>query len=71
MTEYEFKFRFTTEDGVPRADIKREDVNRVLTPFLFPRSRGGVTYEGSTVQRVEHVRSLSTRSDTVSDPPAS
>jgi hypothetical protein len=70
MIEYEFKFTFIASDeGTPRADFKREDVNRVLVPFLFPRSRNEATYVGSTVLRVDHVRTLSTRSDTVSDPP--
>lgn len=70
MIEYEFKFRYTTQDSVPRADFKPEDIGRVLTPFLFPRDRNVATYVGSTVQRVDHVRSLSTRSDTVSEPPS-
>jgi hypothetical protein len=73
MTTVEYEFRFTYRVSVannPRASIDEKDVSRVLTPFLFPRQSSGVAYVGSTVQRVDHLTTTSTRSDTVSEPPS-
>lgn len=51
--EYEFKFRFRTDSDI-RAEFKETDVNRVITPFLFPRPKFGTTFIGCTVVRVDH-----------------
>lgn len=73
MTTIEYEFRFTYRvnvDATPRATMDEKDVSRVITPFLFPRQSSGVAYVGSTVQRVDHLTTTSTRSDTVSEPPS-
>lgn len=71
VVEYEFRFTYKVEAAAtPRASMDEKDVSRVLTPFLFPRQSSGVAFVGSTVQRVDHLTTTSTRSDTVSEPPS-